>query len=87
MRWELGRGEGECGKISGLTDGVRMGMCRFSELANVGIVAVGICKPALSVLKGERESFKANKGKKEENVKNVHRDIYRRGPGASSSSE
>ena len=62
-------------------------MCCFSELANVGIVAVGICKPALSVLKGERTSFKVNKGKKKKNVKNLHRGIYRRGPGASSSSE
>ena len=62
-------------------------MSRFSELANVGIVAVGICKPALSVLKGERVSFKGKKGKEKENVRNVHRDIYRRGPGVSSSFE
>lgn len=37
-------------------------MCSFSELANVGIVAIRICKPALSVLKGERRSFRATKG-------------------------
>ena len=87
MRSEMGRGEEEGGKTSGLTDGVRMSVCRFSELANVGIVAVGICKPALSVLKGERESFKGKKGKKKGNVRNVRRGIYRRGPGAGSSSE
>jgi len=46
----------------GLTDVVRVCMYRFSELANVGIMAIGICKPALSVLKGERTSFRANKG-------------------------
>ena len=43
---------------------VGMCVCRFSELANVGIVAIGICKPALSVLKGERSSFRGNKGTK-----------------------
>jgi len=51
-------------KGEGLTDRVRVRMYRFSELANVGIVAIGICKPALSVLKGERTSFRANKGTK-----------------------
>lgn len=44
-------------------------MCSFSELANVGIVAVGVCKPALSVLKGERTSFKENKGKEKQDVR------------------
>ena len=66
MEYELRRGKGERGKWEELTDGVRMSMCRFSELANVGIVAIGICKPALSVLKGERTSFRANKGNKNE---------------------
>jgi len=56
----------ERGEREGLTDVVRMSVCRFSELANVGIMAIGICKPALSVLKGERTSFRANKGEKKE---------------------
>lgn len=56
------RGKEEGGKREGLTDGVRMSVCRFSELANVGIMAIGICKPALSVLKGERTSFRARQG-------------------------
>jgi len=58
------RGKEEGGKREGLTDGVRMSVCRFSELANVGIMAIGICKPALSVLKGERTSFRAKQGGK-----------------------
>ena len=56
------REEGKCGEREEQTDGVRMGVCSFSELANVGIMAIGICKPALSVLKGERTSFGATKG-------------------------
>lgn len=67
MECELTRGKEERGKREGLTNGVRMRMSRFSELANVGIMAIGICKPALSVLKGERISFRAtNKGGKTE---------------------
>jgi hypothetical protein len=63
MGCELRGGEEEeRGKREGLTDGVRMCMRCFSELANVGIVAIRICKPALSVLKGERTSFRVTKG-------------------------
>jgi hypothetical protein len=65
MVYKLRRGVEGRGKGEGLTDGVRMCVCRFSELANVGIVAIGICKPALPVLKGERTSF-GDKGNKSE---------------------
>jgi hypothetical protein len=51
-RWSLAEGIGlPLGVFLGLVaGGVRVSMCSFSELANVGIMAIGICKPALSVV-------------------------------------